>query len=78
VFRHILSSMISRKEVTLTGGKRVFIVGLREVRIQPYWVLAETHEEAVRLVADGDGDILEYSHSLDPDTWTVEEVEEDE
>ena len=73
-----------RKEVTLVSGKsestrteKAFIVGVREVHVQPYRVLAETPEEAVRLVAGGDGDILdadfEYSHSLDTDTWTVKE-----
>ena len=60
------------------SGKKVFIVSVREVHVQPYRVAAETPEEAVRLVADGGGDALdagfEYSHTLDPDTWTVEET----
>ena len=59
------------------SGKKAFIVGVREVHVQPYRVMAETPEEAVRLVTGGDGDILdadfEYSHSLDTDTWTVKE-----
>ena len=66
------------KEVTLVSGKKAFVVGVREVYVQPYRVVAETPEEAVRLVADGEGDILdadfEYSHTLNPDTWTVEEM----
>lgn len=37
---------------------------------------ADTPEAAIALVADGDGDEIEgageYSHTLDPDTWTVE------
>lgn len=58
-------------------NKKSFIVNVREVYIQPYKVEAETNEEAIRIVADGGGDLmedcLEYSHTLDPDTWTVEE-----
>lgn len=56
--------------------KKPYIVRVREVHVQPYRILAETPEEALRLVADGGGDILEadleYSHTLDPDTWTIE------
>jgi hypothetical protein len=57
-------------------GKKAYIVGVREVHIQSFLALAETPKEAVRLVADGEADILdgefEYSHTLDPETWTVE------
>lgn len=60
------------------SAKKAFIVYVREVHIQPYRVLAETPKEAIRLVSDGDGEILdcclEYSHTLDPDTWTLEEA----
>lgn len=61
------------------SGKKSFIVSVREVHIQPYQVLAETPEEAIELVENCEGDILdanfEFSHTLDSDTWTVEEVQ---
>ena len=38
---------------------------------------AGSEEEAIKLVSKGEGvfldNSLEYSHTLDPDTWTVEE-----
>lgn len=58
--------------------KKTFIVNVREVHIQPFRVEAETRQEAIEIVADGGGDLmegcLEYSHTLDPDTWTVDEL----
>jgi|GEM_PF-2535377 len=60
------------------SGKKTFIVSVREVHVQPYLALAETPEEAIELVANCEGNILdadfEFSHTLDSDTWTVEEV----
>jgi len=56
--------------------ERIFIVNVREVYIQPYRVLAKTAEEAIGLVKEGEGEImegsLEYSHTLEPECWTVE------
>jgi hypothetical protein len=52
-----------------------FIVFVREVHIQPVTIEADTPEDAIQRVADGQGhadyDMLEYSHTLDPETWTV-------
>jgi hypothetical protein len=56
-----------------------FIVSVREVHIQPYYVEAEDERDAIERVMNGEGDIMdcnfEYSHSLDPETWTVETEE---
>jgi hypothetical protein len=54
-----------------------YTVAVREVHIQLVEVEAESASEAKIRVAKGEGDFLdnslEYSHSLDPDTWTVDE-----
>lgn len=59
-----------------------YIVNIREVHLQPIEIEAESPEEAIRLVQDGDGEgdytNGEYSHTLDSDTWTVEEKKENE
>jgi hypothetical protein len=56
--------------------ERIYIVNVREVYIQPYRVVAKSAEEAIRLVEEGDGEImkdqLEYSHTLGSESWTVE------
>jgi len=53
-----------------------WIVGVREVHVQPVRVTAKTAQEAVRKVAEGEGTKIEegfeYSHTLDPEEWTVE------
>lgn len=53
---------------------------IREVHIQPYSVEAEDEKEAKAIVSNGEGSIieeeLEYSHTLDPETWTVEKENE--
>ena len=54
-----------------------FIVSVREVHVQPYEVEAKDKEAAIKVVRDGGGDVedaFEYSHTLDPEFWTVEEV----
>jgi len=55
---------------------RKWIVAVREVHIQPFLIEAATAKEAIELVADGQGEMLEsgfeYSHSLDTDQWTAE------
>ena len=58
--------------------KKSFLVGVREVHARWYEVEAEDEEQAKDLVnqrAPGvtDLEILEYSHELDRDTWSVEE-----
>lgn len=58
---------------------KYYIVMVREVHVSHRRIgipeeLASP-EAAIREVARGDGDetYCEYSHTLDPDTWTVEE-----
>ena len=55
-----------------------FIVSVREVHIQGVKLEAKNREEAIRRVRLGEGlyldNCLEYSHTLDPESWTVEEV----
>ncbi len=55
-----------------------YIVCVREVHIQMVEVEADSEESAKKAVQDGGGDFLdnalEYSHTLDPETWTVEEA----
>jgi hypothetical protein len=60
-------------------NKMRFLVGVREVHVSTVEVEAESPEEAMRLVQDGDGEEImrEYSHTLDPDLWTVEEKYEE-
>lgn len=57
--------------------KKSYLVEVREVHVQKVRVRATSPEEAKELVAEGDGDLLdnslEYSHCLEPETWTVEE-----
>lgn len=57
-----------------------YIVYVREVWVQAYAIEADSLEEASQGVEDGLGDVLngdyEYSHQLDPETWTVEPFEE--
>jgi len=58
-----------------------YIVSVREVHIQIVEVRAASPEKAIDLVYKGGGmplDYLEYSHTLDQDTWTVEKIEEED
>jgi len=61
--------------------EREYIVTVREVHCQGYRIIASSPKEAKKFVADGGGDLIEgtfeYSHTLDPETWTVEEVKQD-
>jgi hypothetical protein len=58
--------------------KKTFYIGIREVHVSTRAVEAESEEEALALIVNGveDGEevICEYSRTLDPDTWTVEEA----
>jgi hypothetical protein len=58
-----------------------FIVIVREVYIQPVLIEAETIDKAIEAVADGEGEIIEgqmeYSHNLNPELWSVEELKEE-
>lgn len=60
---------------------KFYTVLLREVHIQPVQILAESKQNAIELVKAGSGefmnDLLEYSHTLDTETWTVEEAKKE-
>ena len=59
----------------------IFHVEVREVHVSTRAVEAESAEEAIRKVKDGD-DLeeltCEYSHTLDDETWQVNEAESGE
>lgn len=60
-----------------SARKKCFIVQVREVHIQSIQVEADSEQGAIQAVANGEGDSLErfeYSHTLEPETWTVEEL----
>lgn len=51
-----------------------FIVTTREVWTQDVAVETDTAAQAIDLVYHGGGEFIggiDYSHTLDPDTWTV-------
>lgn len=54
-----------------------FAVLVREVWIQVYVTEAETPEQAIKQVENGEVDVadgrIEFSNQLSSDTWTVEE-----
>ena len=53
---------------------RYFLVGVREVHVSTILIEAYNKEEAKRLVGEGEEIYLEYSHTLDQNLWSVEEV----
>ncbi len=61
----------------------MFIVSVKEVHVQPYEVEAPDKDAAIKVVQNGGNrpdDVAfppEYSHTLDPEFWTVEEVPEE-
>ena len=59
---------------------KTYIVGVREVHVSSMKITAESKEQAIDLIKEGDGEEvnLEYSHTLDSDLFTVEEVIEGE
>lgn len=54
-----------------------FFVLVREVHVSYMLVEADTKESALAKVADGEGErrMMEYSHTLDKETWTVEKMQ---
>lgn len=56
---------------------KTFIIGVKEVHIQPVRVEADSREEAIKKVAEGEGEtleeLLEYDYTLEPDVWTAQE-----
>lgn len=57
--------------------EKIYTVLVREVHVAHVTVTATSPQEAAEKVIDGEGDYvsLEYSHTLDPDTWSVEDKE---
>lgn len=57
-----------------------FIVSTREMWIQDVEVEAADAADALSLVREGGGELVddgfEYSHTLEPETWTVREADE--
>lgn len=53
-----------------------YYVGIREVHVSTVEVEADSAEEALDLAAEGAGEevMIEYSHTLDRDHFTVEEL----
>ena len=51
-------------------------IGVREVHVATYEIKAKDQDEALYVLDSclGDEISLEYSHSLDPDTWDIEEI----
>ena len=59
--------------------KKSYIIGVREIHVRHYSVEAENEDQAKDLVyqqADcvTDMEFEEFSHCLDRDTWSVEEI----
>ena len=56
---------------------KTFLVNVREVHIQTYKIVADNEVAAKEKVRLGEGnpleDMLEFSHALRPEFWTVEE-----
>lgn len=60
-------------------AKRAYLVGVREVHVRHYKVEAGNPEDAKSLVNQRAPEVVdvefeEYSHELEPDTWSVEET----
>ena len=54
-----------------------YTVLVREVHISHMEVEADSPEEAIEKVKEGEGDeaTCEYSHTLDDDTWSVDDAD---
>lgn len=62
--------------------KKKFFVGVREVHVRYYSVTANNPDEAKarikgRHASAVDEQELEYSHEMEPDTWSVEECHDE-
>ena len=54
-----------------------YYIGIREVHVSTVFVEADSEEEALDNAANGEGEevVLEYSHTMDREHFTVEEDE---
>ena len=52
----------------------VYIIGIREIHVSTVSVEADSEEEALDLACDGAGEeiILEYSHTMDREHFSIE------
>lgn len=57
-----------------------YTVLVREVHVSHMVVEADSPKEAIKKIKDGDGDeaLCEYSHTLDSETWSVDDAEGNE
>lgn len=55
-----------------------FHVLVREVHVSTMLIEADTAQEALDTASEGDELDCEYSHTLDTDTWSVEDTEGNE
>ena len=61
-----------------------FIVKMREVWTQDVEIEADSKEDAIQRVSEGEGEYVqnnnspEYSHTSDIENWTVEMLEDDQ
>jgi predicted transcriptional regulator YheO len=55
-----------------------YLVEIREVHVSTREVEADSAQEALELTSDGAGDemMLEYSHTLDRETWRIWKVDD--
>lgn len=53
-----------------------FIVGVKEVHVQEVVIEAESEEDAIFMVENGEGENgkCEYDYTLDSDEWVILEV----
>jgi hypothetical protein len=58
----------------------MYIVTVKEIHGQQFTVEADSFEEAIAMVKEGDGDIghMEYILTMDTDTWDVYDADADE
>ena len=56
---------------------KVYYVQVREVHVSTREIVADSPEDALEKVKDGEGDEItcEYSHTLDDDTWSIDDAE---
>ena len=54
-----------------------FHVLVREVHVSTMEIEADNPEDAIKKIKDGEGEqaICEYSHTLDSETWSVDDAE---
>lgn len=74
-----MSSLTKKSPKVSNTENKKYLVGVREVHVSFREVTASSESEAVQKVKDMDDEEVycEYSHTLDEDTWSVEESKEE-